>query len=333
MRDDYQPIPDLEPPTKPLSTASQKSSHPQRRLMWKVSGTLLLVVCLTASSIGLVNHFFNHHPLETHTVIAKKNFPSPTPSAMPTATPSPLEQWNKTQGCINGKPPPPLPGVVVTGKSPHSTLPPPMEVALTFDDGPTPDFTPQVLNALEKAHVPATFFVEGQYAHLWPQYVQREYQDGFAIGMHSWNHPDMTTVNDGQLHHQINDSLDAIRQAIGDDKACLWFWRPPYGSYNAHLLNYTRTNNLTSINWDDAGLDWTLPGAAGIAANVKRYLHPGAIILLHDGPANRQQTVDSIPLILQILNQAGLQPVTIPQLLFDAHYYGDNISWPPTTYN
>lgn len=87
-------------------------------------------------------------------------------------------------GCADGKPPA-LTKPIYTSKGFASGVPAPNEVALTFDDGPTPYTTPPILDYLEKNHIPATFFVEGLYARVWPDLVRREWNDGFAIGMHS----------------------------------------------------------------------------------------------------------------------------------------------------
>jgi peptidoglycan/xylan/chitin deacetylase (PgdA/CDA1 family) len=330
---------DTELPFAEQPAAKKSTPMFRGRKFWFALGITIVSLSLVITSIGLAGgfSFLTAKGANSQAVVSTPTL-SPSPSPTPTATPIPppyIEQWNtRVQGCVNGQPPPVIPGVVVTGDNPKSSLPPPNEVALTFDDGPNPNYTPKILDALEKLKVPATFFVEGDYAHLWPDLIHREYTSGFAIGTHSWNHPYATTLSDAQLHQQLYDSMDAVRKGIGadGDKACLWFWRPPYGSYNAHVLQITTAAHLSSINWDDAGMDWERPGAAGIAANVKRNLRPGAIILLHDGPALREQTVESISMIVDIINAAGLKPVTIPQLLVDAHYFGDSVSWPPASY-
>jgi peptidoglycan/xylan/chitin deacetylase (PgdA/CDA1 family) len=240
-------------------------------------------------------------------------------------------------GCLP-TPPPPVPQVIFGGG--YKRTPSPMEVALTFDDGPTPYTTPPILDELERTRTPATFFVLGQYVHVWPYLLRREWNDGlFAIGVHTWDHPFMTVQTNAGLTHQFGDTLKAMRAVMGK-RACIWLWRPPYGEYNAHVLHVAASYGLTTVNWDDAGLDWTRPGARAIANNVFHWLHPGAIILLHDGPANRQQTADALPIILAGLKARGLRPVTLPKLLADERYPGVAVvnpvplapTWPtPTT--
>lgn len=223
--------------------------------------------------------------------------------------------------------PRPLPRVITGGG--YAGTRAPNEVALTFDDGPTPYSTPPILQELERTRTPATFFVLGLYARVWPNLIRREWNDGlFAIEPHSWDHPLMSRQTDAQMHHQFGDTLAAMRAVMGP-RACIWLWRPPYGDYNAHVLQVAASYGLTTVSWDDAGLDWTLPGARVIANNVLRMVHPGAIILLHDGPANRQQTLDALPIILSALKARGLKPVTLPQLLADAHYPGVSVMATP----
>jgi peptidoglycan-N-acetylglucosamine deacetylase len=195
------------------------------------------------------------------------------------------------------------------------------EVALTFDDGPTPYSSPAIISELEQTHTPATFFVLGQYVHLWPYLVQREWRDGFAIGIHTWDHPDMTTLSQARQDQQFGETIDALHQALGED-ACFWFWRPPYGNYNGTVLQTARSFGLTTIVWNDDPADWSRPGTDVIASRVLAQVGPASIILMHDGPALRDETAAALPIILAGLRARGLRPVTIPQLLADEQYPG-----------
>jgi peptidoglycan/xylan/chitin deacetylase (PgdA/CDA1 family) len=262
-------------------------------------------------------------PTATATITPVYNTPTPR-------TPTPRErarQLNAAMGCVNGAPPA-LTKPIYTSKNFLPGAPTPNEVALTFDDGPTPYTTPPILDYLEQNHVPATFFVEGSYARIWPYLVQREWNDGFAIGMHSWDHPVLTILPDSQMPHQFGESMDAIHAAIGKD-ACIWFWRPPYGSYNPRILGIAQSYGLTTVMWDDDSVDYSRPGPQQIAATVLSEAHPGAVILMHDGPARREQTLAALPLILAGLKARGLTPVTLSQLLADSLYPGvDTVLYP-----
>lgn len=256
--------------------------------------------------------------------------PAPKPTPTSTLDPAVVAQStlsrNALMGCLHGAPPP-MTNVVWTGRNLATNKPAPNEVALTFDDGPTPYSTPQMLDMLEKTHTPATFFVEGQYVANFPDLLRREWNDGFAIGAHSWDHPLMTHIFTTDYAHQFGDTMRAIHQVLGEN-ACIWFWRPPYGDYNTTIINQANSYHLTTITWDLSVEDWNRPGAGVIANRVIAALHPGAIILLHDGPAAREQTIAAIPAILAGLRARGLTPVTLPRLLADAGYPGVNMSVP-----
>jgi peptidoglycan/xylan/chitin deacetylase (PgdA/CDA1 family) len=216
---------------------------------------------------------------------------------------------------------PPLYTAIYGAHLAHQTGPVLNEVALTFDDGPTPYTSPPIFSFLERTHTPATFFVLGQYVHLWPYLVQREWRDGFAIGVHTWDHPLMTTLSQARQDQELGETIDALHQALGDD-ACLWFWRPPYGDYNGTVLQTARSFGLTTIMWNDDPADWSRPGTQVIASRVLAQVGPASIILMHDGPALRDQTAAALPIILDGLRARGLRPVTVPQLLADEQYPG-----------
>jgi peptidoglycan/xylan/chitin deacetylase (PgdA/CDA1 family) len=244
--------------------------------------------------------------------------PVPEPTTIP--MPPPNLRRNAAMGCARGAPAP-SPTVVFGAKDYETSGPAPNEIALTFDDGPTPSTSPPILDYLEQTHTPATFFVLGLYARSWPDIIQREWRDGFAIGVHSWDHSSMPFVPDDLMAHQFGDTLAAIHAAIGDD-ACIWFWRPPYGAFNDRVIGFARRYGLTTIQWNDDPRDWARPGPEAIARVVLAEAHPGSIILMHDGPAHREQTAAALPLILAGLRARGLTPVTIPRLLADSHYPG-----------
>jgi peptidoglycan/xylan/chitin deacetylase (PgdA/CDA1 family) len=237
-------------------------------------------------------------------------------------TPDPDELRAAAAGCVPHAPAP-LPGVLLGGKYRDSSLPVPNEVALTFDDGPTPESTPYVLDILERTHTPATFFVEGQWITKSPDLLRREWNDGFAIGNHSWDHPFMAQLTQDQLNHQFGDTQAAIQQILGPH-ACTWLYRPPYASFNDQVLRTAQSYGLSTITWDDGSLDWGVPRPSpqDLAHRVLVSLHPGAVILFHDGPARHPHTEQAIPLVLQGLLARGYLPVTLPRLLADMHYPG-----------
>lgn len=244
------------------------------------------------------------------------------PTATPTISPETLR--DAALGCAPAAPKPQA-QLVFQATPPNATNAPPNEVALTFDDGPTAQTTPPFLDYLERTHTAATFFVEGQYAQMWPDLIRREWQDGFAIGVHTWDHPDMLQQTVPQMHHQLGDTLKTLHAILGAD-ACIWLWRPPYGDYNALVMQVAASYGLTTVNWDDSGLDWTQPGTQQIADMILQLIHPGSVVLMHDGPAQREQTLAALPLVLAGLKARGLTPVTLPKLLADGGWSGVHVA-------
>jgi peptidoglycan-N-acetylglucosamine deacetylase len=217
------------------------------------------------------------------------------------------------QGCPSGQAPAPAGRAIRSASdygAPHANV-----VALTFDDGPTPAYSPAIISYLEKTHTPATFFVLGQYAKAYPWLIQREAADGFTIGIHTWNHPDMTTLTPAQRAWQLAATAQQLHADLGAS-ACLWLWRPPYGAYNGAIIAQAGSFGLTTVIWNDDPADWSQPGTMTIVNRVLGNVHPGSIILMHDGPAGRSQTLAALPYILAGLHQRGLTPVSLPQLLF-----------------
>lgn len=216
------------------------------------------------------------------------------------------------QGCPGGGAPRPRPYVIYNAASygtPSSNM-----VALTFDDGPVPASSMPILSFLEQSHTPATFFVMGQYANAYPWLIQREAADGFAIGVHTWNHPDMQLLSVNARAYQLGATIQQLHLDLGNS-FCVWLWRPPYGSVNSGIVTQAGAFGLTTVNWDVDPLDWSRPGTMVIVQRVLSQVRPGSIILLHDGPAARDQTAAALPYILAGLRDRGLVPVTLPTLL------------------
>jgi peptidoglycan/xylan/chitin deacetylase (PgdA/CDA1 family) len=187
-------------------------------------------------------------------------------------------------------------------------------VALTFDDGPSPDWTANILTTLEQTHTPATFFVVGASARSYPDLVRREVADGDVIAMHTWDHPYMTKLTPAARAWELASTANAIHKDLGPTY-CLPYWRPPFGDYNGEVVAQTTAMGLTTVTWSVDPQDWSSPGVQVIVDRVLSAAKPGSIILLHDGYFHRQQTSEALPLIIQGLHDRGLKPVTLPRLL------------------
>lgn len=190
--------------------------------------------------------------------------------------------------------------------SQHNTASP--EIALTFDDGPNPPYTSQIVSILHQYGVPATFFVTGTQALVYPQLVQQEAAARNVIGDHTWNHPQLTTLPADQIRWQLDSTAQVIQQETGHRPALM---RPPYGSLNAIVRGQITQDGYTPILWNIDTLDWQRPGSAVIAQRVLSQASNGSIVLMHDGGGDRSQTVAALPAIITTLMQRGFHFVTV----------------------
>jgi peptidoglycan/xylan/chitin deacetylase (PgdA/CDA1 family) len=172
-------------------------------------------------------------------------------------------------------------------------------VGITFDDGPSNDHTPAVLNALKQSGMRATMFNEGQYAAAYPAQVAAEVAAGMWVGNHSYTHPHLITETQAQIDSEVSRTQQAISSAGGGTPK---LFRPPYGETNATLQAVEAKYGLTQIIWDIDSQDWNGASVdAIVAANAR--LTNGQIILMHEWPAN---TLTAIPRIAQGLAARGL---------------------------
>jgi peptidoglycan/xylan/chitin deacetylase (PgdA/CDA1 family) len=183
-------------------------------------------------------------------------------------------------------------------------------VALTFDDGPDPELTPAVLDALAEAGATATFFVVGENVRRAPELARRAVAEGHALGVHTEHHRHAWTLGPAALRAEMERGLEAVVSATG--RQPLWF-RPPWGSFNARSRAEARRLGLRTALWSCDAWDW-VPGAtaAGILGNVAAGLGDGAIIDLHDGGRTRagcRAMVEALPAILRAARARGLRPV------------------------
>jgi peptidoglycan/xylan/chitin deacetylase (PgdA/CDA1 family) len=185
-------------------------------------------------------------------------------------------------------------------------------IALTFDDGPNGAYTDAVLATLQRHHVHATFFVVGSNVAADPSRVRREAAAGHAIGNHSWNHPQLTDLDDAAVRSQLTRTSDAIQSAIGRRPD---FFRAPYGARSTRVDDIARRTGMRDVLWDVDTVDWSRPGTKSIGDTAIHDAHSGSIILMHDGGGNRQQTVDALDRVITTLQSQGYQFVTVPELV------------------
>jgi peptidoglycan/xylan/chitin deacetylase (PgdA/CDA1 family) len=187
------------------------------------------------------------------------------------------------------------------------------EVALTFDDGPSP-YTPQVLRILGRMHVPATFFVIGRSASTYPHFVAAEVAAGEQIGNHTETHPPLGQLSAGEQAAQLEQASAAIKRAGGPSPVLM---RPPYGSLDATTLDVLKAQRMLMVLWSVDTSDYARPGVSRIIYTAVSGAQPGSIILMHDGGGDRSETVAALPRIITRLRQRGFRLVTISKLVAD----------------
>jgi peptidoglycan/xylan/chitin deacetylase (PgdA/CDA1 family) len=191
-------------------------------------------------------------------------------------------------------------------------------VALTFDDGPNEPHTSHVLDILARAHVRATFFVIGENVRRSPASVERIVRDGHAVGNHSDTHPiGFALEPQARIQREVDDAEEAIHSAAGVYPS---LFRPPNGLRSPWLMSTLRGDALPAVTWDDAPRDWDPVPAAELVRRTLARVHPGAIILLHDGlnlthGADQSETVKALPDIIAGLRSRGYRFLTVPELI------------------
>lgn len=200
----------------------------------------------------------------------------------------------------------------------------PHNIALTFDDGPDPDYTPPILATLERMHVPATFFVIGENALEHPAIMHRIIRDGDEIGNHSYTHPNMAEISPLGVMLELNATQRLIEAYTG--RSTRLFRAPYFGDaepttadeLGPAMLAQQRGYTIVGLHIDSE--DWRLPGVGAIIGNVLTQIHSatpehsGNIVLLHDGGGPRNQTIRALPLLIERLQSQGYRFVTVSQL-------------------
>ena len=190
------------------------------------------------------------------------------------------------------------------------------EIALTFDDGPNPPYTSQILNILRRFHINATFFDIGRQVVVFPNLVQMESINGNFVENHTWAHPNLPDLSVPSVQWQISTTSSAIERITGIRPTLL---RPPYGAFNLTTLAVINTFGLTTITWNIDPQDWSRPGTTTIVNRVLTNVSNGAIILMHDGGGDRSETVAALPTIIETLLNKGYKFVTIQQMIHNFH--------------
>ncbi|WP_079915109.1 polysaccharide deacetylase family protein [Paenibacillus sp. 32352] len=187
-------------------------------------------------------------------------------------------------------------------------------IALTFDDGPNPVYTPQILDILKQHEAKATFFVLGKRVQMYPAIAIREVNEGHEIANHTFDHHYLKNVSSEKLIEEIRQTQEVIFDIT---EQMPHVFRPPGGFYNEALLKLTKEDKLTVVMWSwyQDTKDWKKPGVDKIVNTVLSNVHNGDIILFHDLQGDCSQTVEALKRILPELKKQGYQFVTVTDLI------------------
>ncbi|CAM5648316.1 Undecaprenyl-phosphate 4-deoxy-4-formamido-L-arabinose transferase [Streptomyces chartreusis] len=184
-------------------------------------------------------------------------------------------------------------------------------VVLTFDDGPDPEWTPKVLDALKRNNAHAVFFITGTMASRYPDLVQRMVDEGHEIGLHTFNHPDLSYQSKKRIDWELSQNQLALAGSVGIRSS---LFRPPYSSKSVNMDNnswpvteYIGGRGYITVVNDTDSEDWRKPGVEEIVRNSMPKSGKGAIVLMHDSGGDRHQTVQALDKFIPQLQARGYE--------------------------
>lgn len=194
------------------------------------------------------------------------------------------------------------------------------EIALTFDDGPHPRDTPQVLDILAKHKIHATFFLVGRYVKQHPHLVKQIHQSRHQLALHCYRHLPFPIENASTLKGQLIQSRDAIAHACGISPETIRYVRPPYGFFTAKTLSMLNEWGYQTVLWDNMPLHFIQP-AQWTINQINQNTIPGSVIVLHDGNGHGAKVALILDTILPMLKEKGYSFIKIEEMKRD-HLHG-----------
>lgn len=186
-------------------------------------------------------------------------------------------------------------------------------VAFTFDDGPNPTYTPQILDIFKEVSSKATFYMIGEQMVQHPELVKEVIEQSHEIGNHTYSHPFLTKLSLDDCKKEIIESDAIIKKFTGHRPAT---FRPPYFDFNEDtfsIINDLSYKMIGALNAD--ALDWEMPGVNHILTKTRNHIGNGSIFLFHDGFGDRSQTVEAVRILVKELVDEGFQLVTVSELI------------------
>lgn len=186
-------------------------------------------------------------------------------------------------------------------------------VAITFDDGPNPIYTPQVLEIFAKAEGKATFFMIGEQMEKNPEIVKEAAEQGHEIGNHTYSHPKLSELTPADCLGEIERTEQMIRDLTGKQPVT---FRPPYLDYNQETISVVESKGYSMIGaLNLEAQDWEQPGVNHILSASRKCVKNGSILIFHDGYGDRSQTIQAVRELVFELKSQGYQLLTVSELL------------------
>ncbi len=187
-------------------------------------------------------------------------------------------------------------------------------IALTFDDGPHPQYTPELLSVLDYYGIRASFFWLGENVNRFPEVAQAVCTRGHWIGLHGYDHQSFPLLTATDLKHSLEKTRMTIHQACGIKLEHLRDVRPPNGLFTPDTLNYLKQWNYRVIMWSVVPEDWVRPGVTTVVQRVMDQVCNGSVIVLHDGACGGQDVALTLQKLIPQLLQRGYYFVTVDTL-------------------
>lgn len=273
---------------------------------------VLLTAALVIGGFWLGRHSDSGHQAGQESHATRSSSPAPSPVRV---APSP----SRVKPSASPKPSPTRSGPPIEG--PYGSLQRTANgsVALTFDDGPDPQWTPAMLDLLRGYGVKATFCLIGENVKAHPELVRRIVAEGHTLCNHTWAHEiDLGEQSPDVIRDNLQRTNDEIRRAMPG--AVIRYFRHPGGNWTPAAVEVAASMGMTSLHWDVDPQDWALPGAGAIVTVVDNETQAGSIVLMHDGGGDRSGTVAACRSIVpELRSRFTLAPMPLPQPPLAAH--------------
>lgn len=187
-------------------------------------------------------------------------------------------------------------------------------IALTFDDGPHPRYTPELLQVLDRHGVVASFFWLGACVNRAPAIAEGIYRRGHWIGLHGYDHRSFPTLSSTELKLNLQRTQSEISRACQIPEQAILDVRPPNGFFTPKILDLLQEENYRSVMWSVVPEDWVNPGVTTVVNRVLAQVKNGSIIVLHDGHCGGERVAEIVDHLIPILLRQGYRFVTIEQI-------------------